>query len=121
MKAALDQAAAVWEADRRGRRRLATIRVLADTFVPPVARPANAPPFGGFWPRTASDLGIDRAAAGWILTRLPDEQRDGLVRLLDLLGVLGFAALPLAARDAVLRSVRGDHDLARGGRGWPNW
>ena len=114
VKAALDQVAAAWETDRRGRRRLQTLKALADTFVPAVAAPANAPPLGGFWTRTASDLGVHRAAAGWILTRLPDEQRDGLIQLLDILGATGFPRLPVGARDAVLRSIRGDSDLARG-------
>ena len=114
MRASLEAAAAEWDSTRKGRRRLATFRSVADTFVPPVEKPRHAPAFGGFWPRTASDFGIDRAGAGWIQSRLPDELRDGLIQLLDLLGVTGFARLPLPARDAVLRSIRGDHDLARG-------
>ena len=114
MKATLQDIAARWDTDAKGRRRLATLRAIADTFVPPVTPPAAAPPLGGFWTRTASDLGIDRAAAGWIQTRLPDKDRDGLIQLLDLLGLLGFAKLPAGAREALLRNVRGDHDLARG-------
>lgn len=114
MKASLQAAAAEWEQHRKGQRRLATMRALADTFVPAVEQPRHAPAFGGFWPRTASDLGVDRAGAGWIATRLPDPLRDGLLQFLDLLGATGFASLPLSARDAILRNVRGDHDLARG-------
>ena len=114
MKAALEQLATDWETDSKGRRRLAALRAVADTFVPPVKAPANAPPLGGFWTRTASDLGIERAAAGWIMSRLPDKDRDGLIQLLDLLGLIGFAKLPRAAREAMLRNIRGDHDLARG-------
>ncbi len=114
MRASLEAAASAWESDRRGRRRLQTLRALADTFVPAIEQPRHAPAFGGFWPRTASDIGIDRAGAGWIASRLPDDLRDQMIAFVDLLGVSGITRLPVAARDKVLRSVRGDHDLARG-------
>lgn len=114
MKQSLEAAAATWENDRRGRRRLATMKALADTFVPAVKQPRNAPAFGGFWHRTGSDYGIDRAGAGWIESRLPSPLREQMIQFVDLLGVSGITALPVGARDALLRSIRGDHDLARG-------
>lgn len=114
MKESLAAAAATWEGDRKGRRRLATMKALADTFVPAIPQPHNAPAFGGFWPRTGSDYGIDIAGAGWIESRLPSPLREQMIQFVDLLGVSGIAALPVGARDALLRSIRGDHDLARG-------
>ena len=90
------------------------MKALADTFVPAIPQPRNAPAFGGFWHRTGSDIGVDRAGAGWIESRLPEDLRDQMIQFVDLLGVSGITSLPVGARDAILRSIKGDHDLARG-------
>ena len=110
----LDEAAQTWAADKRGRRRLATLRALCDTYVPAVSRPRAAPP-DGFWPRKASDLGIERAVAGYIATRVGEEDRAGLEQLLDVLTYSGFARLPLAARTRAVKALRHTtEDVARG-------
>jgi choline dehydrogenase-like flavoprotein len=118
VNASLDQAAQSWESTPKGRRRLAALRAVCDTFVPGVTPPRAAPPLGGFWARTPSDLGLERIAAGWISTRVRPADRDGLLQLLDLLAVTGFARLPAAVRQRMLTAaVRGTHDIARGFRG----
>ena len=117
MRAALEEAGRSWTTDKRGRRRLAALKAVVDTYVPAVQPPAGAPGLGGFWARTASDRGIDVLGAGWIQTQLRDVDRDGLIQLLDLLGVIGFAKLPVQARESLLRTMRGTNDLARGFRG----
>jgi choline dehydrogenase-like flavoprotein len=114
----LEDAAQSWETTPKGRRRLAALRAVCDTFVPAITPPRAAPPFGGFWSRTASDLGVERIAAGWISTRVRPADRDGLLQLLDLLAITGFAKLPVAARHRMLTlAVRGTNDVARGFRG----
>lgn len=117
MKAALQTAGDGWATDSRGRRRLRTLKAVCDTLIPAVRQPEHAPSFGGFWVRTASDMGVDRAAAGWIETALPDEDRDGLKQLLDLLGLMGFAGWPAGMREGLLRNIRGPNDVAKGVRG----
>ena len=118
MTTSLEQAAQTWEADPKGRRRLEALRAVCDAFVPAVDPPRAAPALGGFWARTPSDLALHRAAAGWIQTRLRPTDRDGLLQLLDLLAVTGFARLPVAVRARMLAAgVRGTHDVARGFRG----
>ena len=114
MQQDLQSAAQAWLADGRGRRRMTALRAVCDTFVPAVRPPANVPGLGGFWVRTASDIGVDLAVAGWIQTLLPAADRDGLMRLLDLLAATRFDRLPQAAREAVIRSSRASADLARG-------
>ena len=67
--------------------------------------------------RTASDLGAELAAAGWIETRLSPVERDGLLQLLDVLGATGFARLPVAARARLIAAMPIESELARGFRG----
>ncbi|MPZ71768.1 MAG: GMC oxidoreductase [Nitriliruptorales bacterium] len=114
----LERAAESWDADPKGRRRMAALRAACDAFVPAVEPPRAAPSFGGFWMRTPSDLGLERLAAGWIDTRMRPADREGLIQLLDLLAVTGFARLPERVRARMLKTaVRGTNDVARGFRG----
>lgn len=114
MRDGLEQAAQEWSAGRKGQRRLDVLRVLCDTYVPPVEPPRAAPP-DPFWSRAASDLRVERAVAGYIATRLPDEDRAGLEQFLDVLALSGFARLPLAARTRAVKALRQTAaDVARG-------
>ena len=110
----LDEAAQDWAADKAGQRRLKSLRAVCDTFVPAVAPPKTAPP-DPFWGRVASDLGVERAVAGYIASRLGDADRAGLEQFLDVLARSGFSRLPLAARTGMLKALRRTHpDLTRG-------
>jgi choline dehydrogenase-like flavoprotein len=81
----------------------ATLRALCDTIVPAIA---HEPDPDGFWGRKASDLGIDQAVEGVVLG-LPDPvSRDGLVELLDVLGLQRLAAAPSQlSREQILRNL----------------
>ena len=89
---------------------------MCDTYVPAVTPPAGADPAGGYWLRTASDLGTELAAAGWIETKLAPVERDGLFQLLDLLGAIGFRRLPTAVRRTLIAAVPRESEVARGFR-----
>lgn len=114
MREELEAAAATWADEPGGRRRLAALRALCDTFVP-AADPPKGAPEDPFWSRTASDLGVERTVAGYIATRVPEEDRAGLEQLLDVLARSGFARLPLAARTQAVKGLRRTTaDVARG-------
>ena len=113
MRRDLEAQALRWTANRKGRRRLAVLKVIADTYVPSVRPPRAAPEMGGFWVRTASDLQTHLAVAGWIESRLRPVDRDGLIQLLDLLAATGFDRLPAAARERILLA-KAPRDIRRG-------
>ena len=96
--------------------RMRTLRALCDTFVAPVRPPASqAADPTGFWGRRASDVDAHEHVAAFVLERLPVADRDGLLRLLDVLGGLQLARLPQPAREALLRGlVRASSDVADG-------
>lgn len=79
----------------------AVLRALADTVVP--AMPRDDDPTG-FWAASGSDLGADGAVAQ-VISGLPDEQRHGLLSLLDGLNVLGFATGSQRSREQLIRNV----------------
>ncbi len=82
--------------------RQATLRALADTVIPSIARDDDP---DGFWARSATDLGVDVVAAEFI-ANLPDAQRIGLGMLLDALGGLGLATTDdQMAREQIVRGV----------------
>ena len=58
----------------------------------------------GFWAATGGDLGAD-AGVAQALAALPDEQRAGVLALLDGLHVLGFATASQRSREQLLRNV----------------
>lgn len=99
-----------WTPERR-----AVLRALCDTYAAPVDPPAvEADDPTGFWHRAASDLDVARHVAAHVETRLPAEDRDGMLRLLDLLRVLGFRHLPQPAREALLRTLQRSPRVAEG-------
>jgi choline dehydrogenase-like flavoprotein len=98
--------------DKR-RRREATLAAVADTYFPAV-REREDP--GGFWGRRGSQLGVQAHVLSLIETGLPPSLREGLLKLVDLLGATGFARLPLPARTRVALPVlaRLSPDVSRG-------
>lgn len=81
--------------------RLAVLRVVCDTIVPSIQR-ADDP--DGFWARSATDLGADLGVVE-ALTGLPDEQREGLLGLVDALGALGIQAASQLSREQLLATT----------------
>jgi len=79
----------------------AVLRALADTVVPSLPRDEDPT---GFWAASGSDLGADVGVAH-VLAGLPDEQRTGLLSLLDGLHVLGFATGSQRSREQLMRNV----------------
>jgi choline dehydrogenase-like flavoprotein/heme-degrading monooxygenase HmoA len=75
------------------------LRSLCDTFVPSI-KVQDDPT--GFWVRTASDLGVDRALAGYLAQDAPEELRDGLLGLLDHLAGQGFVEASQDRRESIL-------------------
>jgi choline dehydrogenase-like flavoprotein len=80
----------------------AVLRELCDTYVPRLNR-ADDPT--GFWARTASDLGVDRVLAQFLVERVSDNQRGGLLGLLDALAAQGFVGAPQDQREGILHAV----------------
>jgi glycine/D-amino acid oxidase-like deaminating enzyme len=117
MRRSLEDAGAQWLSTPKGRRRMSALKALCDTYIPAVRPPAGAEPMGGYWIRRASDLSTELAVAGWIETRLPTVDRDGLVQLLDLLAVTGFARLPQPSRARLINAAPRTSEIARGFRG----
>lgn len=79
----------------------AVLRALADTLVPSLERPDDPT---RFWELSGSDLGAD-AAVEQALLGLPDDQRAGLLTLLDGLHGQGFAIGSRPAREQLIRDV----------------
>jgi choline dehydrogenase-like flavoprotein len=80
----------------------AVLKALCDTFVPRIDvadDPTN------FWARTASDLGVDHALAQYLVGKVPDNQRGGLLSLLDALAAQSFVGMPQDQREGILRAV----------------
>lgn len=100
--------------DARGRRRLATLRLLAATWIPALEPPAGAEAAeAALWRRSGPDLSVERAVAAYIGTRLPARDREDLGKLLDLLRVLHL--VPAGARERFLSGLRRLHpDVAVG-------
>jgi len=79
----------------------ATLRAVCDTVVPCIDV-ADDP--DGFWARRATDLGVDQGIEQ-VLDTLPDEQRAGMLQLLDGLGEQGVARASQRSREQILRNV----------------
>jgi choline dehydrogenase-like flavoprotein len=102
-------------AEEERARRLATLHALCDTYIPATRPPRGAPDLGGFWRRTASDLGTHERVLEHVNTRVAEPDRGGLMELIDVLGRLRFARLPAPAREQTLRGLRRvSDDAARG-------
>ena len=79
----------------------AVLTALCDTIVPSVER-AKDP--DGFFARKASDIGVDQALSQF-LAGMPDDQRAGLLQLLEALADQGFVRSSLRSREQILRNV----------------
>ena len=77
------------------------LRALCDTVVPAVA---EDPDPDGFFARRASDLGVATAIEG-LLATLAEEDRSGLLQLLDALAGQGFVRSSQRSREQILRNV----------------
>jgi choline dehydrogenase-like flavoprotein len=88
-------------------RRARVLASLCDTFVPAVEPPAaETDDPTGFWSRRATDLGVDRAVGAYVVEALDPHDRDGMLRLLDLLAACGLTRLPAGARERLVRGLR---------------
>jgi choline dehydrogenase-like flavoprotein len=83
-----------WMTDERR----ATLKAICDTIVPSLQR-AEDPT--GFFARSASDVGTDAALVEY-LAAMPDEQREGLLGLIDALGAQGINQVSPASRESLL-------------------
>jgi choline dehydrogenase-like flavoprotein len=81
--------------------RRAALRAACDTIVPRIEHADDA---DGFWARRATDVGADAAAEQLILA-LPDEQRTGMLELLDGLDALGITRVSPRSREQILGTV----------------
>lgn len=79
----------------------AVLRALANTVVPSLDRPEDPT---GFWRLCGSDLKADAVVAEGLL-QLPEEQRAGVLALLDGLHVLGFATGSRRSCEQLMRNV----------------
>ena len=78
-----------------------TLRALADTVVPSMQRSEDPT---GFWTLCGSDLKANLAVEQ-ALTGLPEEQRAGMLALLDGLHAHGFPDASVSEREQLIRSV----------------
>lgn len=97
-----------------GRRR--TLAALCDTFIPAVAPPAvEADDPTGFWRRAASDLDVGRQVMAILDRDVAPDDRDGMLKLLDVLRSAGLTRLPQAGREGLVKALRRtSDDVARG-------
>lgn len=96
--------------------RMRTLEVLCDTYIPAVAPPdVEAHDPTGFWGRTASDLEVAPRLRDWLDEDASEKDRDGLLKLLDLLRFSGFNLMPQGAKEGLLRALhRANDDIALG-------
>jgi choline dehydrogenase-like flavoprotein len=94
------------------------LAALCDTVVPAVRSGSDA---DGFFARKASDIGVAQALEG-LLVELPDEQRAGLLELLDALADQGFMRASHRSREQIMRNITLSGPEAAAGvaalRGW---
>ena len=89
-----------------------TLSLLADTFVASVPRDDDP---DGFFARKASDLGVPAALEQYLLEKLPEEQRAGLLSLIETMAAVGLKNQPLATREVIVKVVAGIAPEARAG------
>jgi choline dehydrogenase-like flavoprotein len=77
------------------------LTAVCDTVVPALDR-ANDP--DGFFARKASDLAVPAVLASMLET-MPDEQRSGLIQLLEALGEQGFVDCSRRSREQLIRNL----------------
>ena len=89
-----------------------TLRLFCDTVVPRIER---HPDPGGFWARTASDLGVPEAVEQ-LIAGLDEQIQSGLQDLLDAIASQGIARMPSQlSREQVLRNLSLASPEAAGG------
>jgi choline dehydrogenase-like flavoprotein len=81
--------------------RRATLRAVCDTIVPSID---CEPDPTGLWHRKATDVGADQAVEQ-MLALMPEEQRAGMMELLDGLEQQGVTRLSHRSREQILRNV----------------
>src|SRR3954452_16622234 len=90
----------------------ATLRLFCDTVVPRIERDPDP---GGFWARTASDLGVPEGVEQ-LMETLDEELRAGLLELLDAIASQNLAKMPTQlSREQVLRNMSLASPEAAGG------
>ena len=87
------------------------LTALCDTVVPPIER-AEDP--DGFFARRASDVGVPQTLE-MLLGTLPDDQRGGLLGLLEALAGHGLVGAPQDAREQLMAAVAGSGPEAAAG------
>jgi choline dehydrogenase-like flavoprotein len=88
-------------------RRARALAAVCDTFVPAVEPPGvERDDPTGFWGRRASDLDVPRRVGEYVVTGLAPQDRDGLLRLLDLLHLAGITRRSQTARERLVRGLR---------------
>ena len=90
-----------------------TLRAICDTVVPAIARDDDP---DGFWARTATQVGADEALLTTLDT-LPDDQRAGMLELLDVLALQDFHTSSQLSREQLLQNVSLASMEAAGGVG----
>jgi choline dehydrogenase-like flavoprotein len=90
----------------------ATLRLFCDTVVPRIER---EPDPGGFWARTASDLGVPEGVEQ-LIDSLDEQFQAGLCQLLDAIDAQGIARMPSQlSREQILRNLSLASPEAAGG------
>jgi choline dehydrogenase-like flavoprotein len=79
------------------------LRLLTDTVVPRIERPADPT---GFWARTGTDLGVEQGVEQ-LIAGIPDEMvQGGLAQLLDVLEAQGFTRAPSQlSREQIMTNI----------------
>jgi len=89
-----------------------TLTLVADTFVASVPRDDDP---DGFFARKASDLGVPAVVEQFLTEKLPEDQRTGLLTLIDTMAAVGLKNQPLVTREVILKVVAGIAPEAQAG------
>src|SRR5919198_267303 len=81
--------------------RRAVLRAVCDTVVPSIT---HDPDPTGLWRRSATDVGADEGIEQ-AFGQMPEEQREGMLELLDGLEQQGITRLSQRSREQILRNV----------------
>jgi choline dehydrogenase-like flavoprotein len=79
-----------------------TLTAIVDTFVASVPRDDDP---DGFYAAKGSDVGADVATEHYLLTQVPEEQRAGLLQLIDGAGLFEFKDQPQSGREEILGNI----------------
>ena len=81
--------------------RRAVLQAVCDTVVPSIS---HDPDPTGLWARSATDMGADQGIEQ-VLGTLPEEQRAGMIELIDALDQQGITRVSQRSREQILRNV----------------